>query len=252
MRFLAHGLVEHGAAIAAGRPWRGTSRRRRRAAVRHRCGSADATRRCRCWPTGTPRGRRSSTARPARPARVGPVPRPRAGRRCPRSGSRTRRRPAAPPCRPPRTVATMRRPASISSSSPAAWPTLSLTSLKRSRSRNSTANTRRVPCDSACARAIAASRRSSNWLRLGRPVSASCRAWWVSCCSARRRSPICASSSALASASSRVREVDALLQLACAASRRSCACLRARPMPMWWATKVSSSWSRTVKLIAGE
>jgi hypothetical protein len=57
----------------------------------------------------------------------------------------------------PRTADTIRRPASTSSSSPAAWPKLSLTSLKRSRSRNSTANTG----DRRCGRAIARCRRSS-------------------------------------------------------------------------------------------
>ena len=56
-----------------------------------------------------------------------------------------------------------------------ACPRLSLTTLKRSRSRKSTASRPRV--------ALApgrASRRSSSRLRLGRPVSGSCMAWWVS------------------------------------------------------------------------
>ena len=157
---------------------------------------------------------------------------------------------------PSRMAPTMRRPASTSSSSPAEWPTLSFTSLKRSRSRNSTAKPRAGLPPAAMrplrATVIASVRRSSNCWRLGSPVSASWRAWWVRRCSARRRSPICSSSSAFARASSPVRSSTRCSSLACAATRRSWDCLRINPMPMWWATKVSSSWSRRLKLIAGE
>ena len=61
-----------------------------------------------------------------------------------------------------------------STSSPTAWPRWSLTILKSSRSRNSTApRSRRV-------RAIADSTRSRRSARLGRPVSGSWKAWWRS------------------------------------------------------------------------
>ena len=66
-------------------------------------------------------------------------PRPPPGRRPARAGRRTRRRPGARPCRrgagPRRCAPATRR----SSSSPAAWPSESLTVLKSSRSTNSTA-----------------------------------------------------------------------------------------------------------------
>ena len=131
------------------------------------------------------RGRRPGTARPSRlrRARRPRARRPRrsrslaqhdelvaaeagdgvAGRARRRAGARRRRR---------------------SSSSPAAWPRLSLTTLKWSRSRNSTA--RRVPWRSA--RALARASCSSSSTRLGRPVSASWRAWWVSASAWRMRS----------------------------------------------------------------
>jgi hypothetical protein len=64
-------------------------------------------------------------------------------------------------CAPPRRCG---GPASISNSSPTAWPTESLTSLKRSRSRKSTANVRLRPA--RCARAgWRGARRSSNCAR---------------------------------------------------------------------------------------
>ena len=76
-------------------------------------------------------------ARPARrswPACVRPAPpasprRPRRGRR-----PRTRRRPGGPRGRRPRTEALSRRATSFNSSSPTAWPMVSLTVLKRSTS----------------------------------------------------------------------------------------------------------------------
>ena len=71
-----------------------------------------------------------------------------------------------------------------SSSSPTSWPRLSLTSLKRSRSMNSTATAapRARRAGSAC------SSRSSSSVRFGSPVSASCSAWCGIGSSARPRS----------------------------------------------------------------
>ena len=66
---------------------------------------------------------------------------------------------------------------SRSSRSPALWPSVSFTSLNRSRSRNSSAanESRRA------ARASTSSSRSRKRSRFARPVSASCVAWWASC-----------------------------------------------------------------------
>ena len=78
-----------------------------------------------------------------------------------------------------RTLIRIRPATATSSSSPAAWPRLSFTALKSSRSRNRTASgplPRRVrvrPCAS----------RSRNSARFGRPVRESWNAWWRSCCS---------------------------------------------------------------------
>ena len=57
----------------------------------------------------------------------------------PRAGSRTRRRPAARRCRRCAGICGCARPSSVRSWSPAEWPRLSLTVLKSSTSRNSTA-----------------------------------------------------------------------------------------------------------------
>ena len=64
---------------------------------------------------------------------------------------------------------------STSSWSPASWPRLSLTSLKRSRSRN---RPRSACRRGAARRARACSRRSRKSVRLGSPVSGSWRASW--------------------------------------------------------------------------
>ena len=64
-----------------------------------------------------------------------------------------------------------------STASPTSWPYSSLTGLKPSRSRYSTAG-------QACVRAATSTAwraRSRNSVRLGSPVSASCRVWWRSC-----------------------------------------------------------------------
>ena len=71
-----------------------------------------------------------------------------------------------------------------SRSSPAAWPRLSLTVLKSSRSMKRTAS----PLRSRRARATAWRTRSSNSARLARPVSGSWNAWWASCSSKALRS----------------------------------------------------------------
>ena len=68
-----------------------------------------------------------------------------------------------------------RRRRRTSRRSPAAWPRQSLTSLKRSRSTNSTA----TPPACGRARRSACSRRSRNSARFGSPVSESCSAWWA-------------------------------------------------------------------------
>ena len=63
-----------------------------------------------------------------------------------------------------------------STASPTSWPYSSLTGLKPSRSRYSTAGQACVRATSTAWRA-----RSRNSVRLGSPVSASCRVWWRSC-----------------------------------------------------------------------
>ncbi len=68
-----------------------------------------------------------------------------------------------------RTTDLMRRATSISSWSPLAWPRLSLTSLKWSRSSSSKA----MPSPLRCACLLACCQRSSRMRRFGRPVSAS-------------------------------------------------------------------------------
>ena len=89
-----------------------------------------------------------------------------------------------------RSAEATRSAARWSTSSPPAWPKRSLTALKPSKSRNSTAS---GAC-SRCSRRIAWSSRSKNRTRLGSPVSGSWSAWWSSSSSARLRttnSPTC-------------------------------------------------------------
>ena len=71
-----------------------------------------------------------------------------------------------------RTAPRMVRAAACSTASPTAWPSLSFTALKPSRSTNTTMQERPL----RCARSIASCRRCSNMRRLGRPVSGS---WWA-------------------------------------------------------------------------
>ena len=86
---------------------------------------------------------------------------------------RTRRRRGGRPCRPRRASARSRRATSSSSRSPAWWPSVSLISLKWSRSISITAEamSARRPAPIAC------SMRSRKSVRLGSPVSASCSDW---------------------------------------------------------------------------
>ena len=81
-----------------------------------------------------------------------------------------------------RTQLRSRSATSASRRSPAAWPRLSLISLKPSRSRN------RIATVPSCQRARACSTRSWNRARLARPVSGSWKAWWTSSSSSFLRS----------------------------------------------------------------
>ena len=96
-------------------------------------------------------------------------PRDARARRRPRAGRRTRRRRSAPRCRRRGCSESAGRAASRSSSSPAAWPSVSLTFLNVSRSTNSTA----ARVAERAARASACSRRSISSWRFGSPVSES-------------------------------------------------------------------------------
>ena len=91
-------------------------------------------------------------------------------------GRRTRRRRSGPRC--PRAGRSASGGAATcrSSSSPAAWPRLSLTSLKWSRSRKQ--HRHRLALGAAAARACSSA--SSSRARFGSPVSASWNAWWAS------------------------------------------------------------------------
>jgi hypothetical protein len=180
--------------------------------------------------------------RPSTPAGAGESRTRISTRPCIPPASRIRRRPGARPRRRSRTLPVMRRATSTSSSSPAAWPMLSLTSLKRSRSRNSTAKpgrrhaarARSRPTGVPAAAAVGqAGQRIVGGLvgqlaarRAGARRSAR-RSWW------HWPRPVrgCARSTRASSRHARC-------------IRRSCAACRARPLPMWWATKVSRSWSR--------
>ncbi len=123
------------------------------------------------------RARRRTRSRD-RDGLVGVAERPRAGWRTRRrrAGRRCRRRGAQPRSR----VGDLRRAVGRRR----AWPRLSLTVLKSSRSSEEDGD-RRDACRSA-AGAVRASRRSVNSARFGRPVSASCRAWWRAASSALR------------------------------------------------------------------
>ena len=138
--------------------------------------------------------------------------------------------------------ATMRRPASTSISSPAAWPTLSLTSLKRSRSRNSTANGVRAGFAHARDRGVQAVEQVDAVGQAGQRVVQGLvgQALLGAQALADLRAQLAVGPRPVRACAPR----RATSSSACAAFRRSCARLRARPLSMWWATKVSSSWSR--------
>ena len=125
------------------RAWRCTSRRRRRGSARRRRARRPARRpRCRCCRSASPR---------AVPACIGRASSSRM--RCAASAaawlsstSSSRTANSSPPKRAatsaPRTLSSSRRANSTSTSSPAAWPSESLTVLKSSRSRKITAGVR--------------------------------------------------------------------------------------------------------------
>ncbi len=101
---------------------------------------------------------------------------------------------SSPPSRatvsPGRTQRPSRAPTAARSRSPAAWPRLSLTTLKSSRSMNKTP----VRSPVRRARSRAWSTRSLNSRRLASPVSGSWNAWWESCPSRAVSSSIFSSS----------------------------------------------------------
>ena len=161
-------------AALARRPWRGTSRGRRCASARpRRCRARRRRRRWRRRPG--PRCRRCGTAGRGSAAAGrrsrGCGARARCGRGCRRRDQRGELV-AAEPGRgvAGRTASWSLRAAWTRSSSPAWWPTVSLTALKPSRSMKSTA----VPRSPARRPPSAWPTRSVNRARLGRSVSGSC------------------------------------------------------------------------------
>ena len=134
---------------------------------------------------------------------------------------------------------------SVSTSSPAAWPSESLTVLKSSRSRNTTP----TPPPSRRARADAWRTRSPNSARFARPVTGSWNAWWESCSSncarsemsrALRTMPLtCSSSRRFVYWISNCRTVPSRWRSA--AWRTSvCPASRADPSPRIWMSRVLS------------
>ena len=102
--------------------------------------------------------------------------------------SSSRKANSSPPSRPTVSSARMtldrRAPTSRSKSSPTPWPSVSLTSLKSSRSTNRTAS----PIPGLPRRTSAWESRSAKRTRFGNPVSGSCSAWCRSWSSRRLRS----------------------------------------------------------------
>ncbi len=175
------------------------------------CVARHATARCRCWPTGTARGRRSSIGSPSAArmrlrqllGRLQAVDVLDQDRELVAAQARDH---VAGRARADDAAAGFDQQLVADQVADAVVDQLEAVQVQEQHRERGGPSSRR-------ARAIASARRSSSCARLGRPVSVSCSAWWVSRCSARTRSPICSSSSALASASSRVRSSDALLQL---------------------------------------
>src|SRR5829696_2445614 len=140
-------------------------------------------------PTAAPRLALIGMVRPLRPNGWWRVSRMRAATPPAASASVTRSSSTANSSPPRRAAVSLgrrqpwsRQAAATSSWSPAAWPRLSLTCLKSSRSMNSTA--RSVWSE----RARACSTRSVNRVRLARPVRPSWNAWWTSWASSSLRS----------------------------------------------------------------
>ena len=103
--------------------------------------------------------------------------------------------------------------------SPAMWPRLSLTTLKRSTSRKSTANRPSVAARVAPQTGQRRRRRSMKRARLGRPVSESWKASWRSRSSARRRSVTSAPMEAIPETSPRPVRSTVLFQATSGARR---------------------------------
>ena len=149
-------------------------RRQSRRAREQRDADADADARARMPSIDERLARSASTIRSATRARRGTSVRARAAAR------RTRRRRGGPPCRPRAARRRRRWPTcDAAAGRRRAWPRVSLTSLKRSRSSSSTA----TPRPTAWRRRAPARCGRRAGCRFGRPVSASC--------SARRSSSAC-------------------------------------------------------------
>ena len=182
---LVHLRLEHRGSCPCRRASRGTSPRRRR---------GSAPRRPPARPPRRPRCRCCSAARaPCAPTRSG-IASDSSTRSAVSAASWTssmsssRSANSSPPKRAAvslaRTLVARRFATSASTSSPAAWPRLSLIVLKSSRSRKTTA----IPRCSRRLRAIAWRTRSANRARLASPVTGSWKAWCVSCSSKAWRS----------------------------------------------------------------
>ena len=144
MTVLVHAAVEDARSGPCRRPWRGTSPRRRRAArsSARRVGGRPA--RCRCWRRRC--SSRSSRSNGSRSASLDALRRPRrASRDVADAVEQHRELVAAQPgdgVAGADAAARSRCATATSSRSPTWWPRLSLTILKRSRSRNRTASGR--------------------------------------------------------------------------------------------------------------
>ena len=145
---------------------------------------------------------------------------------CALTTSSSRMANSSPPKRAAVSVARMlvarRSATSRRTSSPAAWPRLSLIVLKSSRSRKMTA----MPCCSRRLRATAWRTRSTNRARLARLVTGSWKAWWASC-----------SSKALRSLTSRL--LRTIPRTASSSSRFVCRTSNWRSVPSLWRSEHS-------------
>ena len=181
---LAHRRVEQRRPRCRRGPWPGTSRCRRCAAwPRRRCPRAGS---CTVTPTLTEIGISASRTRngvdEGQPGPLGHLDGV-LGCRGRRSTTMTN---SSPPIRPTRSSGRMfsrsRSATATSSSSPMLWPIVSLTSLNRSRSRNSRATDGSLgsPVGPSPVRSVSSSVRYwCRYTRLGSPVRASWVAWWA-------------------------------------------------------------------------